>query len=117
MDVNAEPLTDVVADSLAERNDFMPSGTAKIHQHQGLLLVDAGTAHRATLPAALVNHPAGGNLLVLIIDMVVGHFGLLCQQLLELLAADDGIHEEAAGITRHLRVRQFLAADVDNRLA
>ena len=40
----------------------------------------------------------------------------MCCQRLILLATDDGIHEEAAGIARHLRVGQFSLTNVDNDL-
>ena len=101
-------------DGLAKGDDFLAGGTAEIYQHKGLLGVDCCTSETASTPAALVNHPCGGNLLVLLVNVVVGHAGILCGQRFVLGTADNGVHEETAGIASHLGVGQLLAPYVDD---
>ena len=114
MDVNAELLTDILANRLAQGDDFLSCSASKIHQHQRLLVVHAGTSQRTAFPTALVNHPTGRNLLVLVVDEVMGHGGIGSLKLFELLATDHGIHKEAACIAHHLRIGQLLTAYVDD---
>ena len=116
MDINAKLCFDIVADSVAEVDNLLTCGATTIDKHQGLLVVDACTAQRTAFPATLVNHPAGGNLLVVSIYIIMWHIGIGGQQLLELLTLHDGIHEEAACIARDLGVRELGIADVDDDL-
>ena len=116
MDVYAKALTDVVANGLAEVDNLLTCGATTIDEDEGLLVVDTCTAQRTAFPATLVNHPAGGNLLVVSIYIIMWHIGIGGQQLLELLTLYDGIHEKAACIARDLGVRELGIADVDDDL-
>ena len=117
VDIDAETLTDVFADGLAKVDNLLTCGTTPIHEDEGLAVMYACTSQRAAFPATLVYHPAGRNLLMVGIYIIMWHVGILGEQLLELLATDNWIHEEAAGITRDLGVWELGIADVDDYLA
>ena len=107
VDVDAELLHDVLADLLAEGDYLCAGGSTEIDEDKSLLVVDGCTTERLAFPAALLYHPAGRNLLLVVADMVVGHRWVLGKELLELFAADNRIHEEAAAIAENLRVREL----------
>ena len=116
VDIDAELCFDIVADGVAEVDNLLTCGTTAIDEDEGLLVVNACTAQRAAFPATLVNHPAGRNLLVVSIYIIMWHIGIGGQQLLKLLTLYHGIHEEAARIARDLGVRELGIADVDDYL-
>ena len=117
MDVNVKLGLYVLADSIAESDDLSSRGPTTVHKHQCLLVVDTSPAQALSLPATLFYHPAGRNLLMPGVHLVVWHIRMLGSKLLIFLACDDGIHKETAGIPHHLRIRQFGISDVYDDVA
>ena len=92
-------------------NKYAP---ATIHKHQCLLVMHTGTAQALALPSALIDHPSCRNLLMLPIDGIMRHTRIQGCQSIILRLLYDRIHEEAARIALHLRVRQLGIADLDD---
>ena len=73
-------------------------GSAGVHQHQRLLVINGGRSHGLSFPTALLNEPSGRYFDVLGVDIKVWCLGVFCHQAFPLIAADDGVGEEAAGV-------------------
>ena len=106
-----------MANGFAKTNDVLALGSAEVHQHQRLLIVDTGRTQLASFPATLVDHPAGRNLHPLSIHFVMRHIGILRSQLLVFGSRHNGIHEETTAITQLGRIGQFSSPDVDDGIA
>ncbi len=116
MDGNAKLFHHIALYGVAERYHLLTGGPAAVYQHQSLPVVDSSPAEAATFPPTLFNHPAGRNL-HFVANLIMGHASVLVGQRLIFFTAHHRIHEEAAGITQHLRVGQLLAADIYDDLA
>src|SRR5574344_2440227 len=95
-------------------NYLLACGSAAIDKYKSLFVVNASPAQRLALPAAAVNHPSRGNLLVGRVDGVVGHTGIFGCKSLILALGHSGIHKETACITLYLGVGQLSLTDADD---
>ena len=102
---------------LTQLYNIASGGSTTIHQHKCLLVVHAGGPHGTAFPPALVNQPAGWNLLMFIIYGIMGHLRILHGQAFILLSVNNGVHKEAASIALHLRIGQFGLPNADDGLA
>ena len=114
MDINAKLLLHILSDGLTEIDNLLTRSTATIHQHQSLLVMHTGTSQTLALPSALIDHPSCRNLLMLPVDGLMRHARILGCQSIILRLLYDRIHEEAARIALHLRIRQLGIADFDD---
>lgn len=104
MNVDAKLFHHTTAHGIGQGNNLGRGGSAQIDEHQGLLVVHGSTPHGASLPSTLFDHPSGRDLHA-ILNVVVRHVGILALNGEELIACDNGIHEEAASIALLLWVR------------
>ena len=116
VDVDTKLSFDISTNGVAEVNNLLTCGATTIDEDEGLLVVNACTAQRTALPTTLVNHPAGRNLLVVGIYIIMWHLRIFSQQGFKLLTTHYGIHEEAARIARDLGVWELGVANVDDYL-
>ena len=111
LEPDAEAAVDALLDRPRQRHHLGADRRAAVDEHQRLLLVDAGLADRLSLPAAGVDHPAGGELDAAVGHRVVHDLRVAADDVAALLGRDHRVLEEAAGVADARRVGQLGAAD------
>ena len=114
---DAEAMADGAADALGKEGNLVAGGVAVVDDDERLVFVNADfTLAEAFEPAAL-DEPAGGDF-----DASVGRgigrdVGVEGAEGVELGAVDEGVHEEAAGVSEAFGVGQFAVANGADGLA
>lgn len=102
---------------LIQSHNLVACSSTTVYQHKRLTVVNPCPTERTALPSALLNHPSGRNLDMLLVNYIMRHTIVLCCKALVHVAVHNGIHEEAACIAHNLRVGQLCLAYFDDGLA
>ena len=116
-EVDTEAIVDVVDNVESQLTYFFAFSSTQIDENEGLAVVNGNTSLCTSFPSALLNEPSRRNLNFGRADVIVRDGGIGRGQLLELLAAYDGILEETACIARYLGIGKFRLTDVDDGLS
>ena len=114
---DAEAIADGAADALGKEGDLVAGGVAVVDDDERLVFVNADFTLAEAFESAALDEPAGGDF-----DASVGRgigrdVGVEGEEGVELGAVDEGVHEEAAGVSEAVGVGQFAAADGADSLA
>ena len=114
---DAEAIADGAADALGKEGDLVAGGVAVVDDDERLVFVNADFTLAEAFESATLDEPAGGDF-----DASVGRgigrdVGVESAEGVELGAVDEGVHEEAAGVSEAFGVGQFAAADGADGLA
>lgn len=108
---DAEAIADGAADALGKEGDLVAGGVAVVDDDERLVFVNADFTLAEAFESAALDEPAGGDF-----DASVGRgigrdVGVEGAEGVELGAVDEGVHEEAAGVSEAVGVGQFAAAN------
>ena len=114
---DAEAIADGAADALGKEGDLVAGGVAVVDDDERLVFVNADFTLAEAFESATLDEPAGGDF-----DASVGRgigrdVGVEGAEDVELGAVDEGVHEEAAGVSEAVGVGQFAVADGADGLA
>ena len=114
---DAEAIADGAADALGKEGDLVAGGVAVVDDDERLVFVNADFTLAEAFESATLDEPAGGDF-----DASVGRgigrdVGVEGAEDVELGAVDEGVHEEAAGVSETVGVGQFAVADGADGLA
>ena len=114
---DAEAIADGAADALGKEGDLVAGGVAVVDDDERLVFVNADFTLAEAFESATLDEPAGGDF-----DASVGRgigwdVGVEGAEGVELGAVDEGVHEEAAGVSEAVGVGQFAVADGADGLA
>ena len=114
---DAEAIADGAADALGKEGDLVAGGVAVVDDDERLVFVNADFTLAEAFESAALDEPAGGDF-----DASVGRgigrdVGVEGAEGVELGAVDEGVHEEAAGVSEAVGVGQFAAANAADGLA
>lgn len=63
---------------LIQSHNLVACSSTTIYQHKGLTVVNPCPTERTSLPSALLNHPSGRNLDMLLVNYIMRHTLVLC---------------------------------------
>lgn len=114
---DAEAIADGAADALGKEGNLVAGGVAVVDDDERLVFVNADFTLAEAFESATLDEPAGGDF-----DASVGRgigrdVGVEGAEDVELGAVDEGVHEEAAGVSEAVGVGQFAVADGADGLA
>lgn len=114
---DAEAIVDGASDALGKEGDLVAGGVAVVDDDERLVFVNADFTLAEAFESATLDEPAGGDF-----DASVGRgigwdVGVEGAEGIELGAVDEGVHEEAAGVSEAVGVGQFAVADGADGLA
>lgn len=114
---DAEAIADGASDALGKEGDLVAGGVAVVDDDERLVFVNADFTLAEAFESATLDEPAGGDF-----DASVGRgigrdVGVEGAEDVELGAVDEGVHEEAAGVSEAVGVGQFAVADGADGLA
>ena len=114
---DAEAIADGAADALGKEGDLVAGGVAVVDDDERLVFVNADFTLAEAFESAALDKPAGGDF-----DASVGRgigrdVEVEGAEGVELGAVDEGVHEEAAGVSEAFGVGQFAVANGADGLA
>ena len=114
---DAEAIADGAADALGKEGNLVAGGVAVVDDDERLVFVNADFTLAEAFESAALDEPAGGDF-----DASVGRgigrdVGVEGAEGVELGAVDEGVHEEAAGVSEAFGVGQFAVANGADGLA
>src|SRR3712207_5557742 len=80
INVNTKAFKNIFPHLVTQGKYLHSRSSTTIHQYQRLLIVHTGTPQRLSFPATPVYHPAGRNLLMLLINGVMGQIGIRSEE-------------------------------------
>lgn len=114
---DAEAIADGASDALGKEGNLVAGGVAVVDDDERLVFVNADFTLAEAFESAALDEPAGGDF-----DASVGRgigrdVGVESAEGVELGAVDEGVHEEAAGVSEAFGVGQFAVANGADGLA
>ena len=114
---DAEAIADGAADALGKEGDLVAGGVAVVDDDERLVFVNADFTLAEAFESAALDEPAGGDFDASVGRRIGRDVGVESAEGVELGAVDEGVHEEAAGVSEAVGVGQFAAADGADGLA
>lgn len=114
---DAEAIADGAADALGKEGDLVAGGVAVVDDDERLVFVNADFTLAEALESATLDEPAGGDFDASVGRRIGRDVGVESAEGVELGAVDEGVHEEAAGVSEAVGVGQFAVADGADGLA
>lgn len=114
---DAEAIADGAADALGKEGDLVAGGVAVVDDDERLVFVNADFTLAEAFESATLDEPAGGDFDASVGRRIGWDVGVESAEGVELGAVDEGVHEEAAGVSEAVGVGQFAAADGADGLA
>ena len=114
---DAEAIADGAADALGKEGDLVAGGVAVVDDDERLVFVNADFTLAEAFESATLDKPAGGDFDASVGRRIGGDVGVEGTEGVELGAVDEGVHEEAAGVSEAVGVGQFAVANGADGLA
>lgn len=114
---DAEAIADGAADALGKEGDLVAGGVAVVDDDERLVFVNADFTLAEAFESATLDEPAGGDFDASVGCRIGRDVGVESAEGVELGAVDEGVHEEAAGVSEAVGVGQFAVADGADGLA
>ena len=114
---DAEAIADGAADALGKEGDLVAGGVAVVDDDERLVFVNADFTLAEAFESATLDEPAGGDFDASVGRRIGRDVGVESAEGVELGAVDEGVHEEAAGVSEAVGVGQFAVADGADGLA
>ena len=114
---DAEAIADGAADALGKEGDLVAGGVAVVDDDERLVFVNADFTLAEAFESATLDEPAGGDFDASVGRRIGRDVGVEGAESVELGAVDEGVHEEAAGVSEAVGVGQFAAANGADGLA
>ena len=114
---DAEAIADGAADALGKEGDLVAGGVAVVDYDERLVFVNADFTLAEAFESAALDKPASGDFDASVGRGIERDVGVEGAEGIELSAVDEGVHEEAAGVSEAVGVGQFAAADGADGLA
>ena len=114
---DAEAIADGAADALGKEGDLVAGGVAVVDDDERLVFVNADFTLAEAFESAALDKPASGDFDASVGRRIGGDVGVEGAEGIELGAVDEGVHEEAAGVSEAIGIRQFAVADGADGLA
>ena len=114
---DAEAMADGAADALGKEGDLVAGGVAVVDDDERLVFVNADFTLAEAFESATLDEPAGGDFDASVGRRIGGDVGVESAEGVELGAVDEGVHEEAAGVSEAFGVGQFAVANGADGLA
>ena len=114
---DAEAIADGAADALGKEGNLVAGGVAVVDDDERLVFVNADFTLAEAFESATLDEPAGGDFDASVGRRIGRDVGVERAEGVELGAVDEGVHEEAAGVSEAVGVGQFAVADGPDGLA
>lgn len=114
---DAEAMADGAADALGKEGDLVAGGVAVVDDDERLVFVNADFTLAEAFESATLDEPAGGDFDASVGRRIGRDVGVESAEGVELGAVDEGVHEEAAGVSEAFGVGQFAVANGADGLA
>ena len=114
---DAEAIADGAADALGKEGDLVAGGVAVVDDDERLVFVNADFTLAEAFESATLDEPAGGDFDASVGRRIGRDVGVEGAEGVELGAVDEGVHEEAAGVSEAFGVGQFAVANGADGLA
>ena len=114
---DAEAIADGAADAFGKEGNLVAGGVAVVDDDERLVFVNADFTLAEAFESAALDEPAGGDFDASVGREIGRDVGVESAEGVELGAVDEGVHEEAAGVSEAFGVGQFAVANGADGLA